>query len=298
MRTMTLWRAITAIGLSANLLPALAAPVVLETDGARVVVIRPVDRWRPDSGEQADTLASVQNRRCSFRVWQNGEQLRGSPTVFQSISDAPLTRGVEAEMKQRGMSLVSNDAYDFTVHPPAAMPPDVFSKLMTVQAMVYRQSVARGGDPATAQGRNQAGKFFGGAIAVLATVAAGGQMGMEAGTRFMLDTGLDADLMNLAVQERRAIVPSPAPTLDLTGVSEVEVRQVTTKFGSIGEVVIAYRGLRTPQSEEAALVMAIVSLTGADTTPAEVEQTRAEELADRQAIWDACVAAGRCQKSE
>jgi CO dehydrogenase/acetyl-CoA synthase alpha subunit len=69
------------------------------------------------------------------------------------------------------------------------------------------------------------------------------------------------------------------------------------KADTPGEILIAYKVDKTPQAEHEALVKAIVTLTGADTTPEAVQQSRQGDFEKRVALWDACVADGKCQKA-
>jgi hypothetical protein len=66
----------------------------------------------------------------------------------------------------------------------------------------------------------------------------------------------------------------------------------------VGQIIIAYKNEKTDESEKTALVKAIVSLTGADTTVADISKAREEDLVKRQAIWDECVALDKCKKED
>lgn len=58
----------------------------------------------------------------------------------------------------------------------------------------------------------------------------------------------------------------------------------------LGLVLIAYKDDKTE-----AMIKAIVALSGMTVPIEEIEKNRAEDFANRQAIWDGCVAEGKCQ---
>ncbi|NBX55609.1 MAG: hypothetical protein EBT70_11195 [Betaproteobacteria bacterium] len=83
------------------------------------------------------------------------------------------------------------------------------------------------------------------------------------------------------------------PSIDLTSFKEISIRRVIANPGQIiGQIIIAYKDEKTEAAEHEALVIAVVALTGANSTTAEIEQARKEDFARRKAIWDKCVADG------
>ncbi|NBY05269.1 MAG: hypothetical protein EBQ82_07755 [Betaproteobacteria bacterium] len=80
---------------------------------------------------------------------------------------------------------------------------------------------------------------------------------------------------------------------DLSEFKEISVRRVVANPGKIlGQIIIAYKDEKTEAAEHEALVIAVVALTGANSTTAEIEQACKEDFARRKAIWDKCVADG------
>jgi hypothetical protein len=63
----------------------------------------------------------------------------------------------------------------------------------------------------------------------------------------------------------------------------------------LGQIIIAYKGEKTKQAEDAALAQAIVTASGADTTVEAIEESRKKDQTARQAIWDECVAQEKCK---
>ena len=83
------------------------------------------------------------------------------------------------------------------------------------------------------------------------------------------------------------------PSIDLTSFKEISIRRAIANPGQIiGQIIIAYKDEKTEAAEHEALVIAVVALTGANSTTAEIEQARKEDFARRKAIWDKCVADG------
>ena len=79
-----------------------AAPVEFDTDTYHLIVVRPVDLWSGDSAWLEDTLTSIRKRRVSYdAIGPDGQFVRGSPTVFQSVGSDPIAQGVEAALQAR-----------------------------------------------------------------------------------------------------------------------------------------------------------------------------------------------------
>ena len=92
------------------------------------------------------------------------------------------------------------------------------------------------------------------------------------------------------------MIPAVLPALDTNAYRRIDVRRVDFRPDSPGEIVIAYKTEKTPQAEQDALVKAIVALAAADTTADAVDAARQTDFKERVAIWDACVADGKCEK--
>ena len=114
------------------------------------------------------------------------------------------------------------------------------------------------------------------------------------GSQTVLNTGVAGDIYQLSTSGRAALVPVDLPDFDASSYKTVEVRKVIQN-GRLGQVIIAYKNDKTDDAENAALIKAIVTLTGADTTVDAIKEARAKDLSERQAIWDACVTEGKCK---
>lgn len=263
-----------------------AAPVELDTPSAHIIVIRPVDGWSGDKSVSEDTLESIKVRRASYMFGTvDGGFYRGSPTVFQGVSDHPVTKGTEAELAKLKMKLVNSDINGFTVQKAVAVPVSDMPILIKAQEDFYKRLVIAQGNPATLSSRVSSKKFVGGLLAVGATVLSMDKFGAAIGSQVALGSGIADDIYRVSYKNREAMAPAKIADLDFSVYKQVEVRKITAASDRVGQVIIAYKEDKTPQAEEEALIKAIVSLTGADTTPVEVEKSRAEDLANRVAIW-------------
>lgn len=276
-----------------------AAPVEFDIDGARVLVIRPVDLWSGNRDMQERSLESVRERRVSYAYYDrsgSGKALYGSRMGLMFRSDAPVSNAVKARLDELKTDLVSNDSYFFTVLPAASLSPAEYLQLVEVQERLFKKNVIAQGNPATLQSRVSTRKFFGNALALVALAASMDKLGPVDGANFALGSGLSEDAYKLAYRARYVVAPVRLPAADVAGFKHVDIRRVFYLNDVVGQVVIAYKADRTPELENLALTAAIVSLTGADTSAEEVEKARRSDFEARQAVWDACVAEAKCSR--
>lgn len=285
-----------AITLAANF-AAVASPIELDTDAAHIIVIRPVDVWSGDTSTLQATLESINKHHVSYTLKDGaGHVYRGSPLVFQGISDHPVTMGVHDALTAMNTELVANDRYDFTVMEPVAIAPEKFKPMLIGQKALYRAMVIKEGNPATLPGRVARKKIIGNLASVATLALAVDKLGVNLGAPLVFGTGAMDDVYRVVTEMKGAVVPAELPDFDATAYKHIDVRRVFYHPDILGQVIIAYKTEKTDQAETQALTKAIVSLTGADTTPEAVEKARAEDLANRQKIWTECVESGKCEK--
>ncbi|CAE6842367.1 hypothetical protein [Paraburkholderia aspalathi] len=273
-----------------------AQPVELDTDAAHIIVVRPIDMWSGDTSMLDATLNAVRERKVSYDVKLGGTRYRGSPVVLQGVSDNPVTLGVETALKEHDTSLVRNSAYLFHVLGEATLSPANYPVFAKTQGEYYERFVLRQGDPHTLPDSVRLRNFAGDVLSVGALFIPAHALGAGMGAQVMANSGLAEDIGNIPRPARSALTPSPLPALDPGAYTEIDVRRVEFKPDTPGEIIIAYKTDKTPQAEQDALIKAIVSVTGADTTPEAVQKSRQGDFEKRVAIWDACVADGKCQK--
>ncbi|VVD30964.1 hypothetical protein [Paraburkholderia dioscoreae] len=273
-----------------------AQPVEIDTESAHIIVVRPVDMWSGDTSTLESTLDSVRERRVSYDVVLDGTRYRGSPLLLQGVSDNPVTLGVESTLKEKDTKLVRNDPYLFHVLDASALSPADYASFAKTQADYYEKFVLRQGDPRTLPGSVRLRNFFGNVLSLGSLLIPAHALGAATGAQVMANSGLAEDIGNIPRPARAALTPTPLPALDPATYKAIDVRRIEFKSDVAGEIVIAYKTDKTPQAEQEALIKAIVSATGADTTPEAIEQSRKDDFQKRVAMWDACVADGKCQK--
>ena len=278
-----------------------AAPVELDTPSTHIIVVRPVDAWSGDVSVSEDSLDAVRDRVTHYGVvaisTKTGKsvELYGGAGMFGGVADHPITRGVQTELLKKNMKLAKNGKSVFRVLDPIAINPEDMAAIAVAQTEFYKQFVISQGDPETLSGKVRVKKLIGGVAALGATLFAMDKFGAVAGSSATLGSGITNDIYSIATKNRGALSPINLPNVDFTQFKSVDVRKVVGAADRMGQVIIAYKEDKTPEAEEEALIKAIVTLTGADTTPAEVEKSRALDLANRRAIWSACLAESKCQ---
>ncbi|MGR9587107.1 hypothetical protein [Pandoraea sputorum] len=273
-----------------------SAPVVLDTDTARIIVVRPIDLWSGDTSMQEDTLESNRERRVSYDVVIDGYHYRGSPLVLQGISDGAVTLAVETELKDRDMRLVRASPYLFHILDHVALDPAKYADFAKAQSAYYQSFVIRQGDPRTLPDSTRVRKFFGNVLTLGALLIPAPVLGAGTGAQVMLNSGLAEAIGNIPGPARAALTPAVLPPLEAEGITAIDVRRIDFKPDAPGQILIAYKTTRTPEIAQEALIKAIVMATGADTTPDAIQAARNSDLQNRLALWDACVDDGKCQK--
>lgn len=273
-----------------------AIPVEFDTPDAHVIVVRPVDLWSGDRGWSEDSLDYIETRKFNFMLGGNGGYFRGGPTVFQGVDDHPVTKGVERVLESMGAD-TCNCANNFRIEEPVAIPPEDMAAVVTSQEALYKRLIVAQGDPSALESKVRTKKFFGGLASIATFAIFAGKLGVNDGLNAAQTLNLPDAIYRTSYQYRGALIPANLPTIDFSQYKTVEIRRASYLPAPerIGQIVIAYKGAKTPDAETAALIKGIVSLVGADTTTDAVEKARAEDYAARVAIWSHCVAEGKCK---
>ncbi|WP_423383439.1 hypothetical protein [Burkholderia sp. LMG 32019] len=295
--TSTFARSAIAVSIAlATAATAHGAPVEFDTEAAHVIVVRPVDSWSGDTAALRESLDSIGDRKVSYDVVLDGTRYRGSPLVLQGVSDNPVTRGVEADLASKGISLVRSAPYLFHVLDASAMASTDYPAFANAQAEYRRQFVERSGDPRTLSARYRVRNLIGNALSIGALFLPSQGLGVATGAQVMANSGLAEDIGRLPRPARAALVPARLPDLEVTNFHQIDVRRVEFKPDAPGEIVIAYRSEKTAAAEQEALIKAIAVVAGVDTTPESVESARQIDFQERVSLWDACVSEGKCRK--
>lgn len=276
---------------------ATAATVVRDDAAVQIVVASPLARWSSSTDALKRTMRSVSERAVSyFTTDETGKQvrLRGSPLTFQGISDHPVTNEVQRRLRELGTKPVSNAGYFFTVDGPVIIPVDKAPAFFEAERRLFKTAVLAQGDPTTLQDRTSLKRFVGGVLSLGAGVGLADKFGLAMGSHIMLDTNLSQDLVNAVGPYRGVVLPFDLESLNFAEAKSVEVRRVTVVDDLVGQVVIVYRQEPTTELRQAALVEAIVELTGATSTVDVLQKARQVDFDGRVALWNQCRAEGGC----
>jgi hypothetical protein len=279
---------------------AMAAPLVFETDSAKVFVVRPIDQWSGDKSALESSLEAHKNKTAWYTVLLNDQKyLFGNPNVTQSASNHPITNAVAQKLDQAGFKLPRSSDNSFTVQLPVSIPVEKIGTVQTYQTAAFKQTIANQGNPDDLQGKTTRNKFIGGLLSVGTMIAAADRYGAVGGSHATLGSGITDSIYSAVSQYKGGLVPVDLSGQDLEQwcskpecrYKEIEIRRVTTAAPDrVGQIVIAYKIGKTPEAEEGALIQAVYLLTAAGSTTADIEKTRQENRQFRKDVWTACVA--------
>ena len=270
-----------------------AMPVELDTPDAHIIVVRPVDIWSGDSSAQDDSLDMVKAKRANYVLEITyGRNFMGGPLWLQRADDHPVVNAVSEALKPHGFDLRPNQGYFFGVKFAENIEASRFDEVREAQAANYRQIIIDQGDPDTLGRRIMSRKVAGNVLSLLTLGIAGSKFG-AVGASTTLGSGIAGDVYQ-APSWVPTLSPALLPALDTSAFKSIDMRRLQFRGGMVGQMVIAYRGEKTPEIEREALVKGIVAATGADTTPEEIKAARASDFAYRQVVWKECVAASKC----
>ena len=275
---------------------AFSAPVEFDTPDAHIIVMRALDSWSGDNTASEESLKAVKNREGGFVLrLPNGKHAMGFPTFGGSVDKGETVQGVVTELNARNFKL-ENLRTNFVIEKPVAIEPTQFSSFADLQRQIFESTVISSGNPTTLHNNVSTKKFFGALLSLGSIAVAGAKFGAT-GSQVVLNSGIAGDAYQITASSKAALTPVNLPSFDATMYKTIDARRVAQGQNErFGQVIIAYKTEKTDATEKDALIKAIVSLTGADTTPEAVQQSRNEDFTKRQALWDACVAEDKCKK--
>jgi hypothetical protein len=279
---------------------AMAAPLVFETDSAKVFVVRPIDQWSGDKSALESSLEAHKNKTAWYTVLLNDQKyLFGNPNVTQSASNHPITNAVAQKLDQAGFKLPRSSDNSFTVQLPVSIPVEKIGTVQTYQTAAFKQTIANQGNPDDLQGKTTRNKFIGGLLSVGTMIAAADRYGAVGGSHATLGSGITDSIYSAVSQYKGGLVPVDLSGQDLEQwcskpecrFKEIEIRRVTTAAPDrVGQIIIAYKNGKKPEAEEGALIQAVYLLTAAGSTTVDIEKARQENRQLRKDVWAACVA--------
>jgi hypothetical protein len=272
------------------------APAEYSTDTTHLIVCRPLDSWSGDNGVMEAELDMVKSRRAHIRILldeKGHREIGAGNTLLNGPSDDPLITAAMQAFKARDFEVTHRGRYYWALGVPQAFDPSTYDQLRAGQLAAFTLLIHRQGDPDAIPGSVTARKALGNFLALGGTLWGADKYGATGA--YVMTTTFAGDLYQLPLPMRQRIAPCILPQLDAKSFKEMEVYPVKVNDGgSSGQVIVAYREAKTPEVTRTALVQAIVSIAGADTTPEAVERARAQDLAYRKSIWAQCVSAGQC----
>lgn len=275
-----------------------AQPVHLETEAAHIIVTRPIDTWAGNRTTAEYTLAGLKEKKVAFYYYDAaGNKILGSGGLFKQPPQTPVVVGVQGGLTSKGFTNNGPSGMVFTVEKAVMIAPEKMPDFGKLQNELYNEYVVSQGDPATLADRIMAKKFVNVGITLALFNVGMDRLGAVSGSQFVFSTGIADDIAKLTLHDRMALAAVPSPEFDYAQFKAVEVRKVTFGSDRVGQIIIAYKNDKTPEAADAALAMAIVTASGADTTPDQVVAARQQDFDNRVRVWGLCQSRGACAKN-
>lgn len=272
-----------------------ASPVHIDIEGAHVIVVRPIDTWAGNRSTAEYTLDEIRKKKIAFYYYDSaGNKLLGSGGLFKKPLQTPVVVQTQDRLKELGFTNNGPSGMTFVVESPVDLPPKSIESFNRVQTSLYNDFVLRQGNPATLSDRILAKKFVSAGLSLAVLGVGMDKLGAVSGSQFVFSTGIADDIAKITLNERTALAAVPPPAFDYSTYKSVQVRKVSFGADRVGQIIIAYKGDRTSEIEDAALAAGIVSASGADTSPEAISIARESDYQHRLRIWAECVATARC----
>ncbi len=270
----------------------IAAPLVFETETAKVIVVRPLDLWSGDKTTLEESLAGHKEKTVHYKIQTETSVLNGNPALFRSPTDHSVIKEVNQRINSLGFKAPMSSSNAMFIHKPTSIPGLLAKDFVDYQNDVYQLAVKSQGNPDDLQSKTSRNKVLGAALSIGTTLLVGQRYGTDLGANTFLGSGSANDLYKAVANYNSSLAAVEINNVDLSDAKELSIRRVDAFNKLTGQIIIAYKGDKTEAAEHEALVIAVVALTGANSTTAEIEQARKEDFARRKAIWDKCVADG------
>lgn len=314
---MTQTKLFAALALSLIATAPSAKPIELDTADAHIVVVRTIDGYGTgDTAQDEGLLEYHATKKYSFAyVAKSAEDKKSFVTYTE---EKPVPVAVKAKAAQSGFSPRPTDDTAFknvfkanSITLPVTLSPSEANQFTDVQNKLWGQEVLKLGDPDTlaerfkeekdsnhwgdlakgvlgAVGGGVAGHFLGTTVGA----GAGGLINTTSGATIGMLFGLSPEESQFVPTHKDLVVFARLPKVDYTKYKTVDVRKVVSpgQFARYGDIIIAYKGDKTEQAEQEALIAAIPVLLGFNESVDQIKAARTEELAARKALWSKYVA--------
>ena len=285
-----------AFAIGGGLSVGFAAPVEYDSPTFHLVVCRPFDSWSGDEkvmdGERE--TVSIRRSRVAYRVSADKPTVLGAGrTLLNGPTEDAITTDTVALLKSRGVEISSLGSYHWTLGAGTELSAPDFASFRQAQTAMYDALIRKQGDPNKIAGSAAARRFLGNFLAAAAVGAGVEKFGGVGG--YVVTVAFADDIARLPLGVRQSFAPFDLPELNTASFSKFEVFPVKiNEGGSPGQVIIAYKTEASEAIRHDALVQALASLAGSDTTPAAIDAARTADLQRRRDTWHACLAAGTC----
>ena len=282
------------LGLLSITAAAVAAPVEYDTDDFHLVVSRPFDSWSGDASVMDGELDTIRDHRAHFRYFLTERQSLGAGlSLINGTSSDQVTKDTVVLVQSKGFEITQRGGYHWAMGLPTELDPKSYPLLRQAQSAMYDALIRQQGEPDKIPGSMGARRVLGNLLALGAIGVGMNKFGGTGG--YVVTNAFAGDIAQLPVKVRQSFAPFDLPPMDNFEISKIEVFPVkVNEGGSPGQVIVAYKTPPTEASRRAAFVLALSSLTGADTTPQAVEAARAADLQRRKDTWNECVSAHQC----
>ncbi len=269
-----------------------ASPSIIETDYAKIVVIRPAEQWTPKTNINDVYQAGFEAKRFRLVVFDKNDERKDARS-----SDIP--KWLERSLKKLSDAdwitnfRPGNPNY---IWPEKTVSGSEFMKINSQQAQNYIDLTIKSGNPEKLISAQDKSKFLSNLLTAATTVIGlkiGGFSGGQA-----VSGGLSENIGSIPQSFLSKISNNWPTDIDFSNFKEIDIRKIGSDQikSTSGQIIIAYKKEKTPEIAEDAMVEAIYTLVGVDTNLEIIEQSRREDFQRRLSIWNECVAQGKCQE--
>ncbi|KAG0289721.1 hypothetical protein BGZ96_006786 [Linnemannia gamsii] len=269
-----------------------ASPTVIDTPAAKVIVIRPSEQWTPKQAVLDNYDAGMREKRYLLAAQdQNGKKQFATSSELSGWLKAAVDDMAEAGWKASGW-MPKNIS---TIGPAKTMTGDEYNKVIGIQKQYFKALTEKAGSPERQKTKHKVGSALSMALAI-GTLGAGSVLDLPSHLQW-LTTDLAEMIGSIPPALLTVVSPNWPSARDFSPYPAIDVRLVTSNLGGVfGQIVIAYKGAKTPEAEEEAMAKAARAIVGVDTSLEKIKGARLEDYNRRAAIWKDCVADGRCKE--
>jgi len=278
---------------------AYSAPIEIDTADAHITVVRPIDLWSGDKSVLEKSVQAHQEKTTWYTIKLNDKLWLFSNMAGKDPASNQITQTLANRLKELGFSTPRGSSNSFTIQPASYINPSDIDNVIAVQNEGFRWSVIASGNPDDLENKTARRKIFGTALALGTIVLGTDKYGISNGVSATLGSGISESVYNSVAQFKSSMAPIVLPNINSKDYKLFELRAViTAQPERTGQVLIAYKSDKTDAIQAEAIIEATLALSAAQSTTAEIEKSRSDDLAQRKAIWSACVAQARpeCKK--